>query len=104
MVPTLGRAMLGCTAVPRPAYVGPQKALRGCSEDSSDKTAAARAIAPRRPAARRPLVSHQSVLSDEAFSSSIHLGVNSILVFNEKEPVCDDCARLSLTGTLDTKS
>jgi hypothetical protein len=35
LVPTLGRAVLVCTAVPRPAYVGPQKALRGCSEGES---------------------------------------------------------------------
>jgi hypothetical protein len=31
--PPLGRAVLVCPGVPRPAYVGPQKALRGCSEE-----------------------------------------------------------------------
>jgi hypothetical protein len=30
--PPLGRAVLVCPRVPRPAYVGPQKALRGFSE------------------------------------------------------------------------
>jgi hypothetical protein len=34
-VPTLSRAVLGCTAVTRPAYVGPQFAVQGCSEGTS---------------------------------------------------------------------
>jgi hypothetical protein len=36
--PPLGRAVLVCPGVPRPAYVGPQKALRGCSEEERTAT------------------------------------------------------------------